>query len=153
MLVDGGRAAYRRARLHLAEHSPRPMTEPSCAACALATDVSALFEMTVAFRKRAERAEAEATWEKKEHDKARDEWLNMRERLNGLHGDVRDALDHTRPPDDWRGNMCHYGGENDPIGEPYSWLATLIAEALDDHPAALTYDDEATLALPKEPTS
>lgn len=153
-LVDGGIEAYRRAKRHLAEHSPRPMTEEPCAACALATDTLALFEMVGSLTKRVENAEARETWEKKEHDMARDEWLTMRERLNGLHRDVRSALDHTRPPKGWRGNMCHYGGENDPIGEPYSWLATLIAEALDDHPAALTYDEEAGYLLPsREPTS
>lgn len=87
----------------------------------------------------------QVAWEKTEHDKARDEWLIMREGVTQLHRGLRVALETVEPPEEWEPSWADYGDGLE--ADPYGWLATLVAEALDEHPPPPTYDEAASAAL------
>lgn len=53
------------------------------------------------------------------------------ERLESFYAAIEAALEHSAPPEDYRGEWVDYG--NGVEAEPYSWLATLVAEALADY--------------------
>lgn len=90
------------------------------------------------------------TWEKKEHDQARDEWFVMRDNLRTLHRRLTSALETVEPPETWEPSWADYGDGLE--ADPYGWLATLVAEALAEYPPPLTYDEEATAKLPAAPS-
>ena len=57
--------------------------------------------------------------------------LAEKERLETFYGVIGEALEQTRPPGDYCGVWADYAGGI--VAEPYSWLATLVAEALADY--------------------
>lgn len=57
--------------------------------------------------------------------------LKEQARYRTLYECVKGALEATRPPEGWRGRLAEY--PNDILACPYSWLFTLVDEALADY--------------------